>query len=82
MDSTDGDCNRRTEINAILNAHIEEPDNIRKRSQQMPEKDRMLYVIHLEYAVTAGKDMKVGFVKSIRTFCYHRADTVPPVKDN
>lgn len=53
MDTTEGASERTTVINTTLNEHIEELDNIKKRTKNMIGNDWTQYAIYLDDAAVA-----------------------------
>lgn len=80
-ETMEGATPRMTNINTTLNDHIEELDNIMKRTQLILGKHRAQYFIDLDDAVTAQKDIKSDFGNSNRYLHNHDAVIATPVKE-
>lgn len=67
MKSTEGATIRMTRINTTIDAHIEELDKIKKRTESILGRDRTQYIVDLDDAVTALKDIKSDFGEHSRS---------------
>lgn len=70
-----------TVINTTMSPHIEELDNIEKRAQKTNGTDSTYFVINLDAAVNALKDIKTDSEKSGKTLHINKLETVTSVRD-